>query len=88
MLVMPSVDDVVTAYRAIDDAWDNYRRTLRACLQEGADEGRTGRQAELVRRINRTREMLRRDAMTDEQREALKETEKERKRAKAADRGK
>jgi hypothetical protein len=81
MLVMPSVDDVVAAWDAIEDAWDNYRKTLRDCIAEGTDEGRSGRQAEISRRIERTREMLRRDAMTTEQREALRIAEMERKRA-------
>lgn len=80
MLVVPDVDDVVEAFNAIDKAWQGYRATLRACLAEGAAEGVAGRQAEISRRLDRTREMLRRDAMTDEQREALRLAEAERKR--------
>lgn len=80
MLAMPSVDDVVKAHAAIERAWEHYRATLRACLAEGTAEGISGRQAEISRRLGRTREMLRRDAMTDEQREALRITEAERKR--------
>lgn len=60
----PSVDDVVEAFEGIEKARENYRATLRASLAEGI----VGRQAEIARRLNRTREMLRRDAMTDEQR--------------------
>jgi hypothetical protein len=81
MLVMPSVDDVVAAWEGIEKAWEHYRETLRACIAEGTEEGRSGRQAEISRRIDRTREMLRRDAMTPEQREALRIAEMERKRA-------
>jgi hypothetical protein len=80
MLVMPSVDDVVEAFNGIEKAWEHYRDTLRACLAEGTAEGISGRQAEIARRLKRTREMLRRDAMTEEQREALRMTEAERKR--------
>lgn len=80
MLVMPDVDDVVEAFNAIEAAWERYRATLRACLAEGAAEGIAGRQAEISRRLDRTREMLRRDAMTKEQREALRATEADRKR--------
>lgn len=81
MLVMPSVDDVVHAFEKIDKVWEEYRATLRACLAEGEAEGTMGRQAEISRRLGRTREMLRRDAMTDEQREVLRQVEAERKRA-------
>lgn len=83
MTVMPSVDDVVAAYEGIEKAWEHYRTTLRECLAEGTAEGVAGRQAEISRRLSRTREMLRRDAMTDEQREALRIAEAERKRQKA-----
>lgn len=81
MLVMPDVDDVVEAFNAIDRAWENYRATLRASLAESAAEGISGRQAEISRRLGRTREMLRRDAMTEDQREALRLAEAERKRS-------
>jgi hypothetical protein len=83
MTAMPSVDDVVDAFAGIEKAWEYYRNTLRECLAEGSAEGVAGRQAEISRRLNRTREMLRRDAMTDEQREALRLAEAERKRQKA-----
>jgi hypothetical protein len=74
MLTMASVDDVAIAFAAIERAWENYRATLRAAISSGAT------QAEISRRLDRTREMLRRDAMTDEQREALRLVEAERKR--------
>lgn len=84
MIAMPSVDDVVKAYEAIEKAWEHYRQTLRACLEEGSAEGKSGRQAEISRRIGRTREALRQDAMTTEQREAIRQAEAERRRAAAA----
>jgi hypothetical protein len=82
MTVMPSVDEVVEAFEGIEKAWEHYRATLRACLAEGEAEGIAGRQAQISKRLNRTREMLRRDAMTDEQREELRKQEAERKRQK------
>jgi hypothetical protein len=84
MAVMPSVDEVVEAFEGIEKAWERYRATLRACLAEGEAEGIAGRQAQISKRLNRTREMLRRDAMTDEQREELRRQEAERKRQKAS----
>src|SRR5438552_518704 len=78
MTAMPSVDDVVEAYNAIERAWEHYRETLRACLDEGSAGGKSGRQAEISRRIGRTRETLRQDAMTPEQREALRRAEAQR----------
>jgi hypothetical protein len=84
MLTMATEDEVVEAFNAIDKAWENYRATLRSYLAEGLAEGASGRQASISRRLGRTREMLRRDAMTDEQREQLRIAEAERKRAAAA----
>jgi hypothetical protein len=81
MQTMPSTDEVVRDFNAIEQAWEKYRATLRACIAEGEAEGITGRQAELVKKLGRTREMLRRDAMTDEQREQLRIAEAERKRS-------
>jgi hypothetical protein len=83
MIVMPSVNDVVNAYEAIEKAWEHYRQTLRACIEEGSAEGKTGRQAEISQRIGRTREALRQDAMTAEQRKALREAEAARRQAAA-----
>jgi len=88
MTVMPSVDDVVAAYEAIAEAteraWENYRQTLRACIEEGETEGRSGRQAEISRRIDRTREALRQDAMSAEQRDAIRQAEAARREARKA----
>lgn len=85
MLVMPSVDDVVNAYEAIaratEEATERYRQLLRECLAEGTAEGISGRQAEISRRIGRTREALRQDAMPAEQREQIRKAEAERRAA-------
>ena len=80
MLVVTSVDDVVTAYSKIEQAWEQYRATLRECLAEGEAEGVQGRQAEISRRLGRTREAIRQDAMTDEDRERLRKAEADRRR--------
>lgn len=79
MLVVTSVDDVVAAYAEIEQAWERYRFILRACLAEA--EGQQGRQAEISRRLGRTREAIRQDAMTAEQREQLRKAEADRRRA-------
>ncbi len=81
MIAMATEDEVVEAFENIERAWEHYRTTLRSYLAEGVAEGVSGRQASISKRLNRTREMLRRDAMTDEQREALRHAEAERKRA-------
>lgn len=84
MTVMATEDEVVAAFEDIERTWEKYRQTLRSYIAEGVTEGASGRQASLAKRLNRTREMLRRDAMTDEQREALRLAEAERKRQAAA----
>ncbi len=80
MTVMATEDEVVEAFEGIDRAWERYKTALRSYLAEGVAEGVSGRQAAISKRLNRTREMLRRDAMTDDQREALRHAEAERKR--------
>jgi len=80
MAVMATEDEVVAAFEDIERAWENYRQTLRSYIAEGVTEGASGRQAAIAKRLNRTREMLRRDVMTEEQREALRQVEAERKR--------
>ncbi len=80
MAVMATEDEVVAAFEDIERAWENYRKTLRSYIAEGITEGASGRQAAVSKRLGRTREMLRRDAMTEEQREALRQAEAERKR--------
>lgn len=62
---MTTVDDVEQAYQAIETAWETYRQTLRNALSNGVP------QADIARRLDRTREMLRRDAMTAEDRAEL-----------------
>lgn len=65
--------DVIDAWNGITRAWDHYRATLREALANDVQ------QAEIARALNRTREMIRRDAMTPEQRDALRRAESERK---------
>ncbi len=80
MAVMATEDEVVAAFEDIERAWENYRKNLRSYIAEGVTEGSSGRQAAVSKRLGRTREMLRRDAMTEDQREALRQAEAERKR--------
>lgn len=80
MLVVTSVDDVVAAYDRIEQAWEHYRATLRACLAEGEAANQVGRQAEISRRLGRTREAIRQDAMSNEEREHLRKAEADRRR--------
>lgn len=68
------MDDVIKAWNAIDEARLRYQETLRDALATGVP------QVEIATALNRTREMIRRDAMTDEEREALRRTDAERKR--------
>jgi len=81
MLVMPTVDDVVAAYNKIERAWEDYRKTLRECLAEGKAEGVQGRQKEIARRLGRTREAIRQDALSGEDRERLRRAEAVRRRS-------
>ena len=64
--------DVIDAWNAIGQAEERYRETVRAAITDGVPQVR------IAEAIGRTREMIRRDAMSDEQREALKRTEAER----------
>ena len=66
------MQDVIEAFAAIEAARERYRETVRAALSDGVT------QTEIAKALDRTREMIRRDAMTDEQREALKKAETER----------
>jgi len=56
-------------------AEERYRETVRAALADGVA------QADIARALGLTREMIRRDAMTDEQREQFRRTQAERGRA-------
>lgn len=79
--IQAAADEVVDAFAAISAAQDRYRSILREYLGEGGD-GASGRQAALAKRLNRTREMLRQDAMTHDQREERRRVVAERKRSK------
>lgn len=66
------MQDVIDAYRAIAAAEERYRETVRAAISDGVP------QVQIAKALDRTREMIRRDAMTDEQREELRRIEAER----------
>lgn len=70
---MTTLKDIVKAYRAIDAAREKYRQTLRAGLSDGVP------QVEVCRAIDRTRESVRRDAMTDEELSQARESDRKRK---------
>ncbi|MER7280544.1 hypothetical protein ABT369_39505 [Dactylosporangium sp. NPDC000244] len=73
---MTTLDDIEEAWKGIERAKEHYRETLRAGLAADIP------QVEISRRLGRTREMLRRDVMTDEQLAELKKADRERKQAK------
>lgn len=64
--------DVIDAWNAIGQAEERYRETVRAAIADGVPQVR------IAESIGRTREMIRRDAMTDEARETLKRSEADR----------
>jgi hypothetical protein len=74
-----TIDDVEQAYRAIGEAEHAYRDTVRKALAE-----KTTTQAAISRRLGRSREMLRQDAMTEDERAAIRAAELERQRARRA----
>jgi hypothetical protein len=74
-----SLEEIVKAWNAIGDAERQYRAILREALTSGDVQ-----QVEVSRALERTREMIRRDAMTDEQRAELRRAETERRRASRA----
>lgn len=61
-----TLQDVIEAFNAIEEAERRYREVLRTALAGGV------RQAEIAKALNRTREAVRQDAMTDEQREEIR----------------
>jgi DNA-binding phage protein len=63
---MTTVDEVVAAHAAIGEAQERYRELLREALKE------RGNQARIAEELGVTREKLRQDAMTDEEREAVR----------------
>ncbi|MFI1194144.1 hypothetical protein ACH4T9_12915 [Micromonospora sp. NPDC020750] len=69
---MTNLQDVIDAWNDIARAEERYRETLRAAIADGVP------QVAISKAIERTREMLRRDAMTDEQRKAFNKAEAER----------
>ena len=74
------MQDVIEAYEGISRAEEHYRETLRAALADGVT------QTAISKALDRTREMIRQDAMTDEQRAELRRAAAERQRQKRAGR--
>lgn len=77
------VQEVIKAYEAIGKAEQRYQALLRAALAT------RGNQARIAEALGVTREKLRQDAMTEEERQAVREADAQRKtairqRAKAA----
>lgn len=66
--------EIVDAFHLIEQRRCEYEEVLRAGLQEGVP------QVDISKALNRTREMLRRDAMPEEEREKLRQADAERKR--------
>lgn len=71
---MSTLKDVIEAFTAIEAAEQHYRAVLRKALASGVQ------QVEIAKALDRTREMIRRDAMTDEQRAVLRRADAERRR--------
>lgn len=72
---MSKLEQIVKAYRAIDTADRHYRKLLRDALAKGEVQ-----QADVARQLGLTREKIRRDAMSEEQRAQLRAADAERKR--------
>jgi len=70
------LEEIIEAFRAIDAAERRYRDVLRKHLA-----AKTVQQVEVARALNRTREMVRRDAMTEEQRDQIRRADADRRRA-------
>jgi hypothetical protein len=73
------LNEIKQAYAAIDKAEQHYRAVLRKHLKAG-----TVQQVDVATALKRTREMIRRDAMTEEERDRLRLADAERKRIKRA----
>jgi len=73
MSTPPTAADVIEAWQAAKLAEDHYRDVLREAVKV------RGTQAELITALNRSRETLRFDAMTDEQQEAARQADLDRK---------
>lgn len=81
---MATVEEVIKAHADIGKAQERYRLLLREATQE------RGAQTRIAEALGVTRETLRQDAMTDDERQAVRDADARRKaelrqRAKAAD---
>ncbi|MFG1659125.1 hypothetical protein ACGFIY_21590 [Micromonospora chersina] len=76
---MKELEEIVQAFHAIDAAERHYREVLRKHLK-----AKTVQQVDVSKALNRTREMIRRDAMTEEERAELRQADADRKRQKRA----
>lgn len=70
---MTTAEEVIEAYRAIGEAEQRYRELLRDAMHD------RGNQARIARELGVTREKLRVDALTDEERQAVREADAKRK---------
>lgn len=70
------LEEIIRAFEAIDAAESHYRNVLRRHLASG-----TVRQVDVAKRLDRTREMVRRDAMDEEQRAEMRRLDAQRKRS-------
>lgn len=66
------MQDVIDAWNAIKQAEERYRAAVRAAIASGV------KQADIAKALDRTREMIRRDAMPEDRREELRQRELER----------
>jgi hypothetical protein len=73
MSAMTDLKQVIKAHEAITAAEERYREKLRAALDAGVP------QIEISKALGVTREKVRQDAMTDEERERLRRADAERK---------
>lgn len=69
---MTTLHDVIEAWQAISRAEERYRETVRAAIADGVP------QVAIAKALDRTREMIRRDAMPDEERERVRRADAER----------
>lgn len=70
---MTTLDDIITAYRAIEDAQTRYRNVLRSGIEDGV------RQVDICQALGRTRESIRRDAMAPEELARIRLRDRQRK---------
>lgn len=67
-----ALPEIVAAWEAIEAAVEHYRAVLREALAAGVPQG------DIAEALDRTREMIRQDAMTDEQRAEMRRAAAER----------